>query len=245
MVSSASVLPPVLGPGFLPEPPIPHWFVQALPTTISLVTPEPDVQSIIARCQAGDRAAFRELYERFRTDVARVVFRMVGPKAELEDLIQEVFLQVYRSMADFRGDARFTTWLHRLTVNVVLMHRRAARSRPALTDEVSPNLEAASPHPEEDAIRRQRVQAFYAVLDKLSEKKRTVFILHEIEGLPPSEIAAIVDAPVLTVRTRLFYARRDMIQLLREEPSLASLADVMLRPGSADLAGRETRESAP
>lgn len=219
-----------------------QW-VQPVARTVS--AEETHADELIARAKKGDRAAFRLLFERHRTDVARLVFRMVGPKADLEDIIQEVFLQVYRSLADFRGEARFTTWLHRLTVNVVLMHRRAARSRPQFTDEVSSGAEAATAHPDDDAIRRERVRAFYEVLDRLPDKKRTVFILHEIEGRSPTEIAQIVGAPVLTVRTRLFYARRELIQLLRQEPVLAALADVMLRPGSADLAGGEARESVP
>jgi RNA polymerase sigma-70 factor, ECF subfamily len=206
---------------------------------------EVPVEDLIVRCKQGDKGAFRQLFQKHRSDVARLVFRMLGPKADLEDIIQEVFLQVFRSLGDFRGDARFTTWLHRLTVNVVLMHRRAARSRPHFTDEVPADTEASTANPDEDAIRRERIRAFYAILEQLPDKKRTVFILHEIEGLTPLEIAKIVEAPVLTVRTRLFYARRDLIQLLRSEPSLASLADVMLRPGSADLATSEVRESIP
>jgi len=78
--------------------------------------------------------------------------------------------------------------------------------------------------PDEDASRHQRLAAFRRVLERLPEKKRTVFVLHELEGLPPLEIASIVDAPVLTVRTRLFYARREICELMREEPTLASLA---------------------
>jgi RNA polymerase sigma-70 factor (ECF subfamily) len=222
---------------------LPGW-VQPVPRAVS--TEETPADDLVARAQRGDKAAFRLLFERHRNDVARLVFRMLGPKADMEDIIQEVFLQVYRSLGDFRGEARFTTWLHRLTVNVVLMHRRAARSRPQFTEEVPAAAEAPLAHPDEDAIRRQRVRAFYEVLDRLPDKKRAVFVLHEIEGRTPSEIAEIVGAPVLTVRTRLFYARRELIQLLRQEPTLASLADVMLRPGSADLAaGGEIRESVP
>jgi RNA polymerase sigma-70 factor, ECF subfamily len=221
---------------------LPPW-VQPVPSTVS--SEDTPADDLIARAKQGERAAFRKLFERHRSDVARLVFRMLGPKADLEDIIQEVFLQVYRSLGDFRGEARFTTWLHRLTVNVVLMHRRAARSRPQFTEEVPAGAEAATAHPEDDAIRRERVRAFYEVLERLPDKKRAVFVLHEIEGRTPSEIAEIVGAPVLTVRTRLFYARRELIQLLRQEPTLASLADVMLRPGSADLAAGEVRESVP
>ncbi len=191
---------------------------------------------VLIRCKQGDKSAFREVFARYRQDVARLIFRMVGPGADLEDLIQDVFVQVFRSIGDFRGESRFSTWLHRLTVNVVLMHRRAARVRPALFEELSPELEGAAVLPDEDAIRRERLRMFYDVLNRLTEKKRTVFVLHEIEGIELTEIAKIIDAPLLTVRTRLFYARRDIIQLLREEPSLAAFADIMLRHGSADLA---------
>ena len=191
---------------------------------------------LVLRCQRGDKAAFTDLFHRHRSDVARLVYRMLGPVPEVEDVIQDVFVQVFRSLRDFRGNSKFSTWLHRVAVNVVLMHRRAQRSRPNLSGEIPADLTGEGMDPDEDAMRRERIRAFYDVLDRLPEKKRTVFVLHEIEGLTPLEIAKIVDAPRLTVRTRLFYARRDLIRLLREEPSLAGLADVMVRPGSADLA---------
>jgi RNA polymerase sigma-70 factor (ECF subfamily) len=187
--------------------------------------PVHEIDDIVARCQRGDGAAFRLLFVRHRVDVARLVFRMVGPRSDLEDLIQEVFLQVYKSLKDFKGQAKFTTWLHRVTVNVVLMDRRAAKSRPQL---VAPPLSDVEPDgriaPDEDVARHQRARAFRRILDRLGEKKRTVFVLHELEGVPPSEIALIVGAPVLTVRTRLFYARRELALLLKEEPSLAAFA---------------------
>ena len=185
----------------------------------------PEEEHLIARAASGDRAAFRVLYERHRSDVARLVFRMLGRRSDLEDVIQEVFVQVHKSLKDFRGQAKFSTWLHRVTVNVVLMHRRAARSRPVFADE--PPTEVTEPGdtvmPDEDAERRERMRAFERLLGRLADKKRIVFVLHELEGLPPSEIAQIVGAPVLTVRTRLFYARRELEEMLCEEPSLAGI----------------------
>ena len=185
-----------------------------------------DEQPLIARAAAGDTAAFRQLYERHRTDVARLVYRMLGPRNEVDDVIQEVFVQVHKSLKDFRGQSKFSTWLHRVTVNVVLMHRRAARSRPTFADEppAEPSLRSAELTPDEDAQRRERMRAFARLLDRLAEKKRLVFVLHELEGIAPSEIAKIVGAPVLTVRTRLFYARRELEAMFAEEPALASLA---------------------
>ena len=202
---------------------------------------------MVARCQRGDEAAFRQLFHQHRADVTRLVHRMLGPSADLEDVVQEVFLQVHRSIGDFRGQAKLSTWLHRVTVNVVLMHRRAARSRPHLVrpepDDVRPDGRIG---PDEDVARRDRIRAFGRVLDRLSEKKRTVFVLHELEGMSPAEISAIVEAPVLTVRTRLFYARRELSRMLRDEPLLESFAEGFARRGSVqrlDLAHKPLEEA--
>lgn len=185
-----------------------------------------DSAELVERWRAGEAGAFAELFRRHRHDVTRLVHRMLGQNPDLEDVVQEVFFQVHRSLKDFRGQSRFSTWLYRVTVNVVLMYRRAAKARPVLVEEV----DAEGPRdsgalPDEQAARAARARAFHRILDALSEKKRTVFVLHEIEGLAPLEIAKIVDSPVLTVRTRLFYARREIAELLRNEPSLASLAN--------------------
>ncbi|HVU00263.1 MAG TPA: RNA polymerase sigma factor [Polyangiaceae bacterium] len=197
-----------------------------------------DVGDLVSRARAGDREAFRELFRAHREDVTRLVFRMTGATADVEDLVQEVFLQVHRSIGEFRGDARFSTWLYRLTVNVVLMHRRAAKSRPHLVgeDAAAPPRELA-PGPDEQVARGRRIEAFHRLVDRLSEKKRTVFVLHELEGLSPAEIGKIVGAPVLTVRTRLFYARREILAMMREEPALAGI----LAGGSEELMTRGAR----
>jgi RNA polymerase sigma-70 factor (ECF subfamily) len=187
--------------------------------------PMPDEQRLIARAAAGETVAFRTLYERHRSDVARLVYRMLGARSDLDDVIQEVFIQAFKSLKDFRGQSKFSTWLHRVTVNVVLMHRRAARSRPVFADEPpgDPVLRSPDLAPDEDAERRERVRAFGRLLDRLAEKKRIVFVLHELEGMAPADIASIVGAPVLTVRTRLFYARRELEAMLAEEPALAGM----------------------
>ncbi len=206
-----------------PEPAASGIFVARGP-----VNDEPDrseKESLIARAAAGDRAAFREVYTRHRQDVARLVFRMLGQRPEAEDVIQEVFFQVFRSLKDFRGQSKFSTWLHRVTVNVVLMHRRSAKSRPVFADEPVPDsrVNAQTIQPDDDVARRERMRAFRRLLERLAEKKRVVFILHELEGMAPAEIAKIVGAPILTVRTRLFYARRELEAMLADEPSLTGV----------------------
>src|SRR5579859_7784062 len=140
-----------------------------------------DEDRLIARAAAGETSAFRELYEHHRVDVARLVYRMLGPRSDMEDVIQEVFVQVYKSLRDFRGQSKFSTWLHRVTVNVVLMYRRAAKSRPVFAAEavVDSAVRSQDIGPDEDAERRERVRAFGRLLDRLGDKKRIVFVLHE------------------------------------------------------------------
>jgi RNA polymerase sigma-70 factor, ECF subfamily len=193
-----------------------------------------DTPGLVERCQHGDVEAFRELFRAHRQEVARLAQRMLGRATDLEDIVQEVFLQVHRSIRDFRHGARFSTWLYRVTVNVVLMHRRAAKSRPVF-GEAPEGIAAVDQRPfaDEQIERQRRVSAFHRLLDRLSEKKRVVFVLHELEGLAPGEIAKIVSSPVLTVRTRLFYARRELLAMLAEEPSLAGLwGDLTETPSS-------------
>ena len=185
-----------------------------------------DASDLVARCRAGEPAAFRQLFREHRVAVTRLVHRMTGGSPDLEDLVQEVFVQVHKSLGGFRREAQVGTWIYRIAVNVVLMHRRAQRSR--LTSLPVP-LEAVSVNeaeqPDEQLARRRRVAALYRLLDRMSEKKRTVYVLHELEGMTPSEISKVVGAPVLTVRTRLFYARRTLLAEMTAEPALAALVE--------------------
>jgi len=202
-----------------------------------------DSNRLVERCQRGDAEAFQQLFRAHRDDVTRLAQRMLGRATDLEDIVQEVFLQVHRSIRDFRHGARFSTWLYRVTVNVVLMHRRAAKSRPVF-GEAPESLAAVDHRPfaDEQVEQRRRVQAFHRLLDRLSEKKRVVFVLHELEGLAPAEIAKIVGSPVLTVRTRLFYARRELLAMLGGEPSLASLASFATELSDAERTDEATAE---
>ena len=203
-----------------------------------------DLEDLVERCKAGDGLAFREVFRNHRADVARLVLRMTSRPGDLEDLVQEVFLQVYRSIKDFRGQSRFSTWLYRLTVNVVLMQRRAARSRPVLQAASDDSFGAdVRELPDDQLARTRRVAAFYRLLDRLSDKKRAVFVLHELEGLSPSEVAKVVSAPVLTVRTRLFYARRELLEMLRDEPALEFMARELREEQSESESESESAEA--
>ena len=187
---------------------------------------------LIARAAKGDTAAFRALYQRHRSDVARLVYRMLSGSADVEDVVQEVFVQVYRSLKDFRGQSKFSTWVHRVAVNVVLMHRRAARSRPTYTEEL-PHDHTVDEHtvlPDEDAERRARVRVVRKACSRSSPTRsaRSSFFTSS-KASRRKRSPTIVGAPVLTVRTRLFYARRELEALMATEPRLAALRGTFAR----------------
>ena len=175
---------------------------------------------LVARCQRGEKEALGELYRLYRADVSRNLHRMLGPgRGDLEDVLQEVFIEVFRSIARFRGDAKITTWLYRVCVNVALQRlRKRKRLAEVPADEVAESVSEETPERGLDS--RRRLDAVYQILDHLSPKKRVVFVLHEIEGREPKEIAGIVGAPVLTVRTRLHYARKEFYARAAAEPKL-------------------------
>lgn len=209
-------------------------------------------EQLVERAQKGDRNAFRALFVAHRGAVTRLLARLVA-QHEVEDVAQEVFLQVHRSLDSFRGEARFSTWLYRLTLNVARMHLRRQRSRPLLTlaghDEAGKLEQPTHETPAVEAERRERLQALTRLLGRLSDKKREALVLHDFQGISADEVAKIVEAPVMTVRTRVFYARRELYAAMADEPALAALLDALApgscRPVVTDNAARELEEREP
>jgi len=212
---------------------------------------DPDA-ALIVRAQEGDPAAFRQIFVRHRDTVSRIVYRMIGPSPDVEDVVQDVFLNVYRSLPSFRGDSKFSTRLYRLATNVTRMHLRRGRSRPRFTDvEVPEAPRDSEPQqlPDQQVEQAERVRALYRLLEGLSDKKREVLVLHDLEGVPAKEIASMLDIPVLTVRTRLFYARKELYAALAAEPSLAGVMEQLMdklpgKPGRKTKRARKTSEGA-
>ena len=181
-----------------------------------------DEADLIERCRAEERAAHDELYHRFRRQVAGNLYRVLGDRTDLEDLVQEVFVIAFRGLDRFRGDARLSTWLYRICVNVALGRIRTRRRRPTAIGVNDLDVAAADPtheRPEtpEKSLQRQRDrERVYRALEHLAPKKRVVLYLHEIEGLDLKEIAYLVESNPVTVRTRLFYARREFYRAIAE-----------------------------
>ena len=180
-----------------------------------------DEADLIDRCKRLDRTAHDELYHRFRRQVAGTLYRVLGDRDDLEDLVQEVFVIAFRGLERFRGDARLSTWLYRICVNVALGRIRTRKRRPNAIGVVDLDLVAADPSlterpetPDRTLERSRDQQRVYAALEQIAPKKRIVLYLHEIEGLDLKEIAYLVDSNPVTVRTRLFYARREFYKVI-------------------------------
>ena len=168
----------------------------------------------------GDLLPFEELFQLHRGKVYAVCLRMTGNTAEAEDLSQEVFVQVLRKLGTFRGESAFSTWLHRLTVNQVLMYfRKGRRRREQLTED--------GELPERPTKGRNVLKSF-PILDrlaldeaivKLAPGYRAVFVLHDVEGLQHLEIANILGCSVGTSKSQLHKARMKMRSLLLQTNS--------------------------
>ncbi|MDP3234914.1 MAG: sigma-70 family RNA polymerase sigma factor [Myxococcales bacterium] len=176
--------------------------------------------SAVERAKAGDVSAFRELYASHHRQVTRQLNFLV-PRADLEDVVQDVFIEVFRSIKRFEGKSAFTTWLYRVTVHVAMKSRRKhTRSRLDIVEDVPEQVDER-PRPEEVSLSAERQVRVEALLEKLSPKKRAVLVMHDLQGVDAQAIAQALDTNILTVRTRLFYARRELEALAKSDPALA------------------------
>jgi RNA polymerase sigma-70 factor, ECF subfamily len=155
-----------------------------------------------------------ELFRQHAQRVAGWASRLGGPRhgADLEDVVQEVFLRVHRALPGFRGESEVTTWLYRITENVVRARRRKERVLRffGLDGSVAPSdddLPSPRPSPEGDLERKQRARMLYDALDRIPEIYRSPFILFEIDGLPGEEVARLVGVKLPTLWVRLSRAR--------------------------------------
>ena len=160
-------------------------------------------------------AAFEQLYERHNRRVYSLCLRMTSNVAEAEDLAQEVFIQLFRKVGSFRGESAFTTWLHRLTVNQVLMHfrKRGVRMEQTTDDGETPvQVVAGTENPNQMPV-VDRIAIDKAVA-QLPPGYRTVFVLHDVEGYTHVEIGEMLDIPGGTARSDLHHARQRLRGLL-------------------------------
>jgi RNA polymerase sigma-70 factor (ECF subfamily) len=172
----------------------------------------------IDKAKGGDTASFEALYNLHKRRVYSLCLRMTGNTAEAEDLTQEAFLQLYRKIATFRGESAFSTWLHRLAVNVVLMHLRK-KGLPQVSLEESLEPQEEGPKRElgvadpvlSGSIDRVNLER---AIENLPPGYRVIFVLHDIEGYEHNEIADLMGCSIGNSKSQLHKARMRLRELL-------------------------------
>lgn len=177
----------------------------------------------IRLAQQGDAAAFERIYELHSRRVYALCLRMVTNPAEAEDLTQDAFLQLFRKIGSFRGESGFSTWLHRLTVNIVLMRFRRKKHAELSLDESREASESEGrlpfdPGADDLSLRGliDRVNLSRAV-EQLPEGYKQMFILHDVQGYEHNEIAEILGCSIGNSKSQLHKARLRLRQLLKED----------------------------
>jgi RNA polymerase sigma-70 factor, ECF subfamily len=169
---------------------------------------------LIAAAKDGDLDAFEVLVRRHQAPVYRVALRMLGSQPDAEDVAQEVFVQAWRSLARFRGDSAFATWLYRIVTNRSLNALSARKPTVALDEELHETAE----RPEQVVEDRERLRAVTRGLLALAPDQRAALVLREFEGLSYDEIAATLGITVPAVKGRIHRARAALITILGERP---------------------------
>lgn len=173
---------------------------------------------LTTRSAKGDMVAFEEVYRRHHRRVYSICLRMLKNTTEAEDLTQDVFIQLHRKIGSFRGDSAFTTWLHRLTVNQVLMHFRKRNVKFEKTTE-----EGKTPVQVVDGTLNPRKMpvvdkiALEDAIEQLPNGYRNVFVLHDVEGYEHEEVARILGCSVGTSKSQLHKARLKLRKLLKRK----------------------------
>lgn len=196
--------------------------VQSVPRRISVSGAGIDASQVEA-CRRGDRRALEALFTAHAPVLERILSRLLGPKADVEDALQQTFIAAIRGMPQFRGEARIETWLGRIAVRQAYESlRRPDARRRARLDLVGEPIDGR-PGPERQSESRRQLERLYSHLETLGPKKRLAFVLHVIDGRPMEEVAALMGATTAATKSRVMWARRALLQKARRDPLLRDL----------------------
>ena len=186
---------------------------------------------LVDRCLTGEPAATRELFRRHRNRVHASLFRVLGSNQDMDDLLQEAFLQVFQSLRGWRAEASLATWIDRVAVRCAYRHlsRRQRRVTTAPLDDdadadAAPSSVAAGPGARRQ-LARDGVVRLYAVLDELSPAARLAFTLHELDGRSLAETAELVGSTVTATKLRVWRARKRIEAAAAADPVLSQFLE--------------------
>lgn len=185
----------------------------------------PQDAELVLKAQRGDLHAFDELVERYHGKIYGLTYNMTSNREDAEDLTQEVFVKAFEALPRFQGKSSFYTWIYRIAVNKTINYRKKRNRKRALSlDQFDQEIKMDSSYhdltskgsPLRNISLSELQIKLNEALQNLSEKHRTVVVMHDMQGIPHEDIAKVVGASVGTVRSRLFYARRQMQSELSE-----------------------------
>jgi RNA polymerase sigma-70 factor (ECF subfamily) len=188
-------------------------------------------EELVARATAGDLDSFNQLVSRWERPIYALAYRTLGREEEARDVVQDAFLRAFRGLKGFKGEAKFSSWLYRITLNLCRDWIRRERRAPLVQvpeGEDTMNLAEQMPSPDESVVelvaRREMSSAVSRAMAELPEEQRTAIMLKEYQGLTFQEIAEMLDCPLSTVKTRLYQGltvlRRRLERRQTEEASL-------------------------
>lgn len=176
---------------------------------------------LVGRCNAGQSRAQLELFQNHKGRVHAILYRILGSNRDMEDLVQETFLEVFRSLPQFRGEARLGTWISCICSRVAFAY--IARRKPTSVDiDATSELATDEQGSDEVASAREATRRLYVVLDKLDNHQRIAFALHVIDGRSMKEVATLTDASVVATKSRVWRARREVEKHAKRDPLLSS-----------------------
>ena len=198
-------------------------------------TAEPSAATLEG-CRTGDARSIDELFRTHELMVTRVLGRLVGPVADLEDLTQQVFLEAISAIARFRGEASFKTWLTSIAVHVGQHYLRAGRIRRHVPlDLVPEEALGREPSPDHKLDRqldeRRLGPELHRLLDRVAPKKRIALLLYVVEGHSVEEVAALMGASQTATRSRIFFARRELRKLMGADKRIAEHVQSLIESG--------------
>jgi len=182
----------------------------------------------VRRAQAGDADGYKQLFRLHVRRLHRLVYRLAGPGCDVEDLVQTIFVQAFAALPGFRGDSAFFTWLGRIAIRITLRLSKQSRYRALPLDEGQDVGETVSPEGASDA--RRALARFEGIVRSLSEKRRTAFVLHVLQGHSLEEVAALLDTKVGAIKVRVHDARLEIERQARLDPYLARYLQWETRP---------------
>lgn len=176
--------------------------------------------ALVERARRGDSQAFATLFEKYREKVYRVIFGYLHEKEDALDITQEAFIKAFKNLEGFEGKSGFYTWLTQIAINLAIdaRRKRARRKIVALEDYMDPRVKLGGTteplSPENKLAEKEMRERYFDALEQISEKHRTVFLLHTVEGMAYKEIADTLEISIGTVMSRLHYARKHLQELL-------------------------------